>query len=199
MLAEKGQAADMLVMTATPIPRTLLLTQWGEMAVSRMAGKPAGRQPIATRILSQERLPEIVARLHEAVARGARAYWVVRASTGSEKDDSVAAEDRFAELSGHFHPRLQLRIDELNAAGGVHGRKIRLIVEDNGSQPQLAVRAVQKLIKSDNVFAIDTPPPTVSGMKQRSAVRATTSKMVSRLSDDAVMSRKQSSSAPAAS
>jgi ATP-dependent DNA helicase RecG len=108
MLAEKGQAADMLVMTATPIPRTLLLTQWGEMAVSRMAGKPAGRQPIATRILSQDRLPEIVARLHEAVARGARAYWVVRAITGSEKDDSVAAEDRFAELSGHFPGRVGL-------------------------------------------------------------------------------------------
>lgn len=49
---------------------------------------------------------------------------------------------------------MQLRIDELNAAGGVHGRKIRLIVEDNGSQPQQAVRVVQKLIKSDNVFAI---------------------------------------------
>jgi ABC-type branched-subunit amino acid transport system substrate-binding protein len=49
---------------------------------------------------------------------------------------------------------MQLRIDELNAAGGVHGRKIKLIVEDNGSQPQQAVRAVQKLIKSDNAFAI---------------------------------------------
>jgi ATP-dependent DNA helicase RecG len=107
-LRAKGLRPDVLVMTATPIPRTLLLTQWGEMAVSRMAGKPAGRQPIATRILSQERLPEIVARLHEAVARGARAYWVVRAITGSEKDDSVAAEDRFAELSAHFPGRVGL-------------------------------------------------------------------------------------------
>lgn len=52
---------------------------------------------------------------------------------------------------------MQLRIDELNAAGGVHGRKIRLIVEDNASQPQQAVRAVQKLIRSDNVFAILNP------------------------------------------
>lgn len=52
---------------------------------------------------------------------------------------------------------MQLRIDELNAAGGVHGRKIRLVVEDNGSQPQQAVRAVQKLIRSDNVFAILNP------------------------------------------
>ena len=102
MLAEKGEAVDMLVMTATPIPRTLLLTQWGEMAVSRLAGKPPGRQPITTRVVSQDRLPEIVARLGEAIGREERAYWVVRAITGSERDDSVAAEDRFAELSAHF-------------------------------------------------------------------------------------------------
>ena len=102
MLAAKGRDADMLVMTATPIPRTLLLTQWGEMAVSRLEGKPAGRQPIATRIASQDRLPEIVERLREAIGRGERAYWVVRAITGGERDDSVAAEDRFVELQGHF-------------------------------------------------------------------------------------------------
>ena len=102
MLANKGRDADMLVMTATPIPRTLLLTQWGEMAVSRLEGKPAGRQPITTRIAGQERLPDIVDRLGEAMARGERAYWVVRAISGGESDDSVAAEDRFAELSARF-------------------------------------------------------------------------------------------------
>ncbi len=102
MLANKGRDADMLVMTATPIPRTLLLTQWGEMAVSRLEGKPAGRQPITTRILGQDRLPDIIDRLGEALARGERAYWVVRAISGGESDDSVAAEDRFAELSARF-------------------------------------------------------------------------------------------------
>jgi ATP-dependent DNA helicase RecG len=102
MLANKGKDADMLVMTATPIPRTLLLTHWGEMAVSRLEGKPAGRQPIATRVVSQSRLPEVVDRLGEALARGERAYWVVRAISGGESDDSVAAEDRFAELSARF-------------------------------------------------------------------------------------------------
>jgi ATP-dependent DNA helicase RecG len=102
MLANKGHDADMLVMTATPIPRTLLLTQWGEMAVSRLEGKPAGRQPIVTRIVSQDRLPDIIERLGEALARGERAYWVVRAISGGESDDSVAAEDRFAELSARF-------------------------------------------------------------------------------------------------
>ena len=106
MLAEKGprdgKPVDMLVMTATPIPRTLLLTQWGEMAVSRLAGKPPGRQPITTRVVSQDRLSEVVARLGEAIGREERAYWVVRAISGSERDDSVAAEDRFAELSARF-------------------------------------------------------------------------------------------------
>jgi ATP-dependent DNA helicase RecG len=105
-LAGKGQGnghgVDVLAMSATPIPRTLLLTRWGEMAISRITGKPAGRQPISTGITSQDRLPDVVARLRAALERGERAYWVVRAISGSEKDDSVAAEDRFAELSAHF-------------------------------------------------------------------------------------------------
>ncbi|MFN6955757.1 MAG: ATP-dependent DNA helicase RecG [Acetobacteraceae bacterium] len=102
-LASKGaQPVDVLAMTATPIPRTLLLTQWGEVSVTRLLGKPAGRQPIATGIVSQDRLPEVVERLAAALARGERAYWVVRAIQGGEHDDSVAAEDRFAELSARF-------------------------------------------------------------------------------------------------
>ncbi|HZF74797.1 MAG TPA: ATP-dependent DNA helicase RecG, partial [Acetobacteraceae bacterium] len=107
-LAGKGAGVDVLAMTATPIPRTLLLTRWGEMAVSRLEGKPAGRQPIRTSIVGQDRLPEVVTRLHAAFARGERAYWVVRAVTGGEKDDSVAAEDRFVELGAHFPGRVGL-------------------------------------------------------------------------------------------
>ena len=101
-LAGKGQTPDTLVMTATPIPRTLQLSQWGEMDVSRLTEKPAGRKPIATRLVSRERHAEVLARLGEAIARGERAYWVVRAIAGSERDDSVAAEDRFAELAQRF-------------------------------------------------------------------------------------------------
>ncbi|UPY35561.1 ATP-dependent DNA helicase RecG [Sediminicoccus sp. KRV36] len=112
-LAGKGALADMLVMTATPIPRTLQLTQWGEMRVSRIAGKPAGRQPIATRIASGARLPEIIARMRQALERGERAYWVVRAITGGEHDDSIAAETRFAELSELFPGRVGLAHGEL--------------------------------------------------------------------------------------
>jgi len=101
-LAAKGEETDTLVMTATPIPRTLQLSQWGEMDVSRLTEKPAGRQPIATRLVSRERHAEVLARLGEAIARGERAYWVVRAIAGSERDDSVAAEDRYAELAQRF-------------------------------------------------------------------------------------------------
>jgi ATP-dependent DNA helicase RecG len=102
-LASKGERpVDILAMTATPIPRTLLLTQWGEVSVTRLLGKPAGRQPITTGIVSQERLPDVVERLAAALSRGERAYWVVRAIQGGEHDDSVAAEDRFAELSARF-------------------------------------------------------------------------------------------------
>jgi ATP-dependent DNA helicase RecG len=113
-LAGKGEQVDMLVMTATPIPRTLQLTHWGEMQVSRIAGKPRGRQPIATRIASSARLPEIIARLRQALARGERAYWVVRAITGGEHDDSIAAETRFAELAELFPGQVGLAHGELD-------------------------------------------------------------------------------------
>ena len=113
-LAGKGAQVDMLVMTATPIPRTLQLTHWGEMQVSRIAGKPRGRQPIATRIASSARLPEIIARLRQALSRGERAYWVVRAITGGEHDDSIAAETRFAELAELFPGQVGLAHGELD-------------------------------------------------------------------------------------
>ncbi len=134
LLGAKGAAADMLVMTATPIPRTLQLTQWGEMQVSRIAGKPAGRQPIATRIATQARLGEIIARLGEALARGERAYWVVRAITGGEHDDSIAAEDRHAMLKERFpglvglaHGELEMEAREAALRDFAEGRT-RLLV-----------------------------------------------------------------------
>ncbi len=106
-LAGKGEQADMLVMTATPIPRSLQLTQWGEMQVSRIAGKPKGRQPIITAVVKAQRLEEVWERLRIAIRRGERAYWVVRAISGNnENDDSVAAETRFAELNALFPGRV---------------------------------------------------------------------------------------------
>ncbi len=120
MLAGKGEAgdnsgeaearggADMLVMTATPIPRTLLLTQWGEMAVSRLTEKPAGRRPIATSLHGMRQLPEVVAGIARALDRGARVFWVCPQVTESEATDIAAAETRFAELERRFGPLVGL-------------------------------------------------------------------------------------------
>ena len=74
--AKAGQGANLLVMTATPIPRTLALTLYGDMDVSRLTEKPAGRQPVETRTMPLERVGEVVDRLATAIARGGRAYWV---------------------------------------------------------------------------------------------------------------------------
>jgi ATP-dependent DNA helicase RecG len=79
MLAEKGDAADMLVMTATPIPRTLLLTQWGEMAVSRLTGKPAGRQPISTRVVGRDKEADVYKFVRSRIDGGEQCYVVVPA------------------------------------------------------------------------------------------------------------------------
>ena len=94
-LQAKGKApADVLVMTATPIPRTLALTAYGDMDVSRLIGRPPGRQPVETRVLPSDRLEEVITHLRKAIARGARAYWVCPLVEESEKIDLAAAEER---------------------------------------------------------------------------------------------------------
>ena len=88
-LASKGAAVDLLVMTATPIPRSLVLAYFGDMDVSALREKPPGRQPIDTRVLSIERLDEVVARLSQALASGARAYWIVPWSRRARRSTSL--------------------------------------------------------------------------------------------------------------
>jgi ATP-dependent DNA helicase RecG len=101
-LASKGAAVDLLVMTATPIPRSLVLAYFGDMDVSAIREKPPGRQPIDTRVLPIERLDEVVARLSQALASGARAYWICPLVEESETLDVAAAEDRAQALSAIF-------------------------------------------------------------------------------------------------
>jgi ATP-dependent DNA helicase RecG len=93
-LQNKGRPADVLVMTATPIPRTLALTAYGDMDVSRITGRPPGRKPVETRVMSAERLDELIGHLRTALDRGQRAYWVCPLVEESEKIDLAAAEDR---------------------------------------------------------------------------------------------------------
>jgi ATP-dependent DNA helicase RecG len=93
-LQSKGRPADVLVMTATPIPRTLALTAYGDMDVSRITGRPPGRKPVETRVLSADRLEELIGHLRAALDRGERAYWVCPLVEESEKIDLAAAQDR---------------------------------------------------------------------------------------------------------
>jgi ATP-dependent DNA helicase RecG len=107
-LGGKGDQTDVLVMTATPIPRTLLLTQWGEMDISRLTGKPAGRQVIKTTLHSLGTLPDLVDAIARKLDDGARVYWVCPLVAESEALDLAAAEDRYAALHARFGDRVGL-------------------------------------------------------------------------------------------
>jgi len=101
-LARKGEAVDVLVLTATPIPRTLVLTYFGDMDVSQLREKPAGRQPIDTRAVPLGRINDVVSAVGRALDRGERVYWVCPLVAESELVDLAAAEDRYAALKQHF-------------------------------------------------------------------------------------------------
>ncbi|MDQ4087972.1 MAG: ATP-dependent DNA helicase RecG, partial [Pseudomonadota bacterium] len=113
MLAAKAERPPhLLVMTATPIPRTLTLTHYGEMDVSRLDEMPPGRQPVETRVVSEERLPEVVDALGRHIEAGKQAYWVCPLVEESETTDLAAAEERAHILRLRFGDRI----------GVVHGR-----------------------------------------------------------------------------
>ena len=97
-LGKKGRQADVLVMTATPIPRSLALAQYGDMDVSVLDEKPPGRKPIKTALVSTERISEVVDRLRVAIEEGRQCYWVCPLVEESEVSDLIAAEERFKRL-----------------------------------------------------------------------------------------------------
>ena len=111
-LQAKGHGVDLLVMTATPIPRTLMMTSYGDMDVSRLTEKPAGRQRVNTTVLPIERFAEVITAIKRAVETGGRVYWVCPLVETSRLADLVAAEERFNTLEEHFSGRVGL----------VHGR-----------------------------------------------------------------------------
>jgi ATP-dependent DNA helicase RecG len=101
-LSTKGDGVDVLVMTATPIPRTLTLTAYGDMDVSRMPDKPPGRKPVDTRVISMDRYSEVAQGLGNAIKDGARVYWVCPLVSESELVDLAAAEDRAKALHATY-------------------------------------------------------------------------------------------------
>ena len=111
-LARKGEAVDVLVMTATPIPRTLVLTYFGDMDVSELREKPAGRRPIDTRTIPLNRIDEVVEAVGRALVAGHRVYWVCPLVEESENVDLAAAQSRYLELQQRFGAMVDL----------IHGR-----------------------------------------------------------------------------
>ena len=111
-LTRKGEAVDLLVLTATPIPRTLVLTYFGDMDISELREKPAGRQKIDTRALPLERLGEVIDAVKRALDDGRRVYWVCPLVEESESVDLAAAEDRYEALNKRFGDTVEL----------IHGR-----------------------------------------------------------------------------
>jgi len=115
-LQDKGDGVHLLAMSATPIPRTLELTVFGDLDVSRIDEKPPGRTPVATRAVPMPRLAEIVDRLKAAAQAGAQAFWICPLVSESEKIDLQAAEDRASVLRQIIGPSVGLVHGQMPAA-----------------------------------------------------------------------------------
>ncbi|HEY0625207.1 MAG TPA: ATP-dependent DNA helicase RecG [Allosphingosinicella sp.] len=151
MLAAKAERPPhLLVMTATPIPRTLTLAQYGEMDVSRLDEMPPGRQPIETRVLSCDRLEEVADALGRHIERGGQAYWVCPLVEESEASDQAAAEERARTLQQRFGGKVGL----------IHGRMKgpeKDAVMDAFSRGEIAVLVATTVIE----VGVDVPNATL--------------------------------------
>ncbi len=114
--AKGGAGTDILVMTATPIPRTLTLTAYGDMDVSRLHEKPPGRKPVDTRAVPLDRLDEVVESMRRAIAANAQIYWVCPLVEESDEIDAAAAEDRYKHLREIFGDAVDLVHGRMKAA-----------------------------------------------------------------------------------
>ena len=149
-LTRKGEAVDVLVMTATPIPRTLVLTYFGDMDISELREKPAGRQPIDTRTIPLGRFGEVVEAVGRALREGRRVYWVCPLIAESEATDLAAAEDRFAFLKNRFGAEVDL----------VHGRMKG--ADKDAAMARFATGATKILVATTVIeVGVDVPEASV--------------------------------------
>lgn len=150
LLSGKGAATDMLVMTATPIPRTLVLTAFGDMDGSRLDEKPAGRQEIQTSVVSSDRMASVIERIRAAVSQGKKVYWVCPLVEDSEQVPVTSVETRFDTL------RKALDVP----VGLVHGRM-------KGSEKDAAMAAFKngdtRILVATTVIevGVDVPDATI--------------------------------------
>ncbi len=150
-LAKKGAAIDTLVMTATPIPRTLTLTLYGDLDVSQLTEKPAGRPPVDTRLVPIERLGDVIAAVRRAMNKGRQAYWICPLVEESEVLDVAAAEERYAALKAILGDRVGL----------MHGRM-------KGAEKDAAMAAFQEgkicVLVATTVVEVGVDVPSASVM-----------------------------------
>jgi ATP-dependent DNA helicase RecG len=149
-LARKGDAVDMLVLTATPIPRTLVLTFFGDMEISELREKPAGRKPIDTRTISLSRMDEVIEGVRRQISEGHRVFWVCPLVEESETSDLAAAEDRYEDLKKRFGDTVEL----------VHGRMKG--PEKDRAMARFASGEAQLLVATTVIeVGVDVPAATV--------------------------------------
>jgi ATP-dependent DNA helicase RecG len=149
-LTQKGEAVDVLVLTATPIPRTLVLTYFGDMDISELREKPPGRQPIDTRTIPLTRIEEVEDAVGRALGEGKRAYWVCPLVDESEKIDLAAAEARFGELRHKFGDKIDL----------VHGRMKG--ADKDAAMARFASGETQVLVATTVIeVGVDVPEATI--------------------------------------
>jgi ATP-dependent DNA helicase RecG len=158
-LGAKGRAVDVLVMTATPIPRSLALAQYGDMDVSVLDEKPPGRTPVQTALVSAVRLDEVVEKLRKAVADGRQAYWVCPLVEESEVVDLTAAEERFK--------RLRAALGE-GVVGLVHGQMLH--AEKDAAMVRFVAGDTQVLVAT-TVIEVGVNVPNASIMMIEHAER----------------------------
>jgi ATP-dependent DNA helicase RecG len=149
-LAQKGDAVDVLVLTATPIPRTLVLTYFGDMDISELREKPPGRQPIDTRTIPMMRIEEVEDAVGRALTEGKRAYWVCPLVEESEKIDLAAAQERYEELRKRFGKKVDL----------VHGRMKG--ADKDAAMARFAAGETQLLVATTVIeVGVDVPEATI--------------------------------------
>ena len=150
ILGAKGTGVDLLVMTATPIPRTLVMTAYGDLDVSRLTEKPPGRQPIDTRVVANERLMEVIEGVARRLDAGAKVYWVCPLVEESEALDAAAAQERASTLRERFGERVGL----------VHGRMKG--AEKDAVMAQFKDGSVDLLVATTVIeVGVDVPEATV--------------------------------------
>ena len=155
-LGEKGRAVDTLLMSATPIPRTLMMTVYGDLDTSRLTEKPPGRQPVDTRTVPLDRIDEVIGGLTRALGRGAKIYWVCPLVEESETTDLAAAEERSRVLkellprarTGLIHGRMKGadkdRVMALFAGGGIDLLVATTVVEVGVDVPAATIMVIER-------------------------------------------------------